>query len=164
MKRLRVLVMVVGRSVIGHSGKRLHAEVYAHGRAGGVYLLRLFFLHLKRDEPAASPLRDACREDMSGLALCREVSSLLELDPSQAGKLNSVLFDVDRAGESEGAQAALAALEAGEADLPLELSLLLELGPPEEVGVRAVQVAQGLLGGAFGDLVEPGVFGLLARV
>jgi len=94
----------------------------------------------------------------------RQIASLLEPYPAQAGELDPGFLDVDGAGQPEGAQTLVATLEPWEADLAFMLSLLLKFHSPEEVLECTVQIPERFLGGALGDFVEPGQVGLLEGV
>lgn len=71
---------------------------------------------------------------------------------------------MDGAREPERAKSLPAGLEAREADLSPMLPLLLELEAAEEVRIGSVQVSQRLLGSTLGDIIQPGMVGLLEDV
>lgn len=71
---------------------------------------------------------------------------------------------MDGTGQAEAAQALTLGFKLGKPECALPLPLLFEADPAEEIAVRLIQVAQGLLRGCLANLVHPwnlGVFELV---
>jgi hypothetical protein len=106
-------------------------------------------LDRQRHIPAVGLLTAGGRQDATvELAGC-----LLCLDPADAGQHHRVLLHADGAGQPEPLGTATLLLELGPADPTAQLAA----SPP--VGVGPVEVAQGLLRGALGYLIQPTVAG-----
>src|SRR5215831_7469894 len=94
----------------------------------------------------------------------REIAALFETKTTQARQFNGFLVHMDRTGQPEAPQATALGFKLGKSEFAFPLPFLFEADPAEEISVRLIQIAQGLLRGCLADFIHPWDLGLFELV